>query len=184
MTAPNVRPPLEQAFAFNPAELDLNRRGQLSTAQTKKLDKYRKMRGCGRRAAAIVFGLMAAGIAAAALLLKAPGIDQARPYLLVVAGILAIIFLFSLISDFQAGRDLAQGNLSVAEGNVQTWAKEIKSNDGPVGTAYFMRIGRQKFQLETTQQMQVLQNNHSYRFYYVQNGRVPIILSVEPMETG
>jgi len=184
MSRSNMRQSLEQAFAFSLAELDLNRQGKLSQAQGKRLAEYQKMRGCGRRAAAVAFGVTALGMAALALLFDVPGIDQARPYLLLVAGVIALISLLSLVGDFLAGRDLAQGKLSVMEGKVQTWAKEIKASGSSLGTAYYIRIGRKKFQLETAQQMQALENNQTYRFYYVRNGRVPIIFSVEPMTSG
>ena len=177
----NGRQPLEQAFAFSPAELELNRSGRLSQAQGERLVQYQQTRGCGRRAAAVAFGLTALAMAAPALLLDVPGIDQARPYLLLVAGLIGLITLLSLVGDYLAGRDLAQGKLSVMEGKVQTWSKEIKASGSSLGTAYYLRISGKKFQLETDEQMQVLENNRTYRFYLVRNGRVPLIFSVEPI---
>ena len=49
---------LEEAFAFTAADLELNRQGKLSADQEARLESYREMRGCGRRAALIVFGLI------------------------------------------------------------------------------------------------------------------------------
>ena len=175
---------LQQAFAFTLQELEANRTAQLSPAQVARLEKYRQQRGCGRRMAAIAFGLTALAMAAAAFLLDAPGIEQARPYLLFVAGIVAVIFILSLVGDYLAGRDLAQSRITVAEGQVQTWSKEVKSPSSHLGTAYYFKIGRNKYQLESAQQMQALQNGRSYRFFFVKNGRVPIILSVEPLEAA
>lgn len=83
---------LEQAFEFSQAELEANRALQLSAAQKSKLAEYRPARGCGRRAAAIACGFTAVAMVALAFLLDAPGIDQARPFLLLVAGVLAALF--------------------------------------------------------------------------------------------
>jgi hypothetical protein len=173
---------LEQAFEFMPEELELNRVRQLSPAQEAKLVQYRRARGCGQRMALIVFGATSVGLLALPYVLNEPSMDQARPFLLGTAVIFFAIFILSMIGSYLSGRDLAQGRIDVIEGQVKTWSKNIKSQYGNLGTAYYLKIGRKKFQLETAQRMQALNNGRRYRFYVVPNGRVPIILSVESLD--
>ncbi|WP_420632047.1 hypothetical protein [Candidatus Leptofilum sp.] len=172
-------PKLNEAFSFNADALAKNRSGILTGVQVKRVQKYQQARGCGQRAAAIAFGLTAVAFLAAALFLDASGIENARPFLVGFAGGFGGLFLLALARDYLSGRDLAQGKISVMEGKVQTWSKEVKTPDRRLGTAFFFKIGRKTYQLETAQQMATLQQNQTYRFYFVKNGRVPIILSVE-----
>ncbi len=87
---------LQDAFNFSVKELELNRAGQLSSVQEKRLESHRAVRGCGRRAAFIGLG----GTALLAFLVplflaNEPGIEQARPYIWGVAGfILALVLIF------------------------------------------------------------------------------------------
>ncbi|WP_420644836.1 hypothetical protein [Candidatus Leptofilum sp.] len=172
-------PTLFEAFSFNADVLAKNRSGILTGAQVKRVQQYQQVRGCGQRAAAIALGVTAVAFFAIAMLLDAPGIETARPFLIGFSGGFGGLFLLALARDYLAGRDLAQGRISVMEGSVQTWSKEIKTPDRRLGTAYFFKIGRKTYQLETAQQMAALQENQPYRIYFVKNGRVPIILSVK-----
>ncbi len=174
---------LEDAFSFTAAELELNRSGKLSADQEARLEQFREMRGCGRRAAVIAFGLTAAGMFAVPLVLaNEPGMGQARPYIWGVAGfIVAIMLIFSLVELF-AGQKMAKGEISTMQGVVETWSKEIGARSSKVGTAYFMNVDFKKYQLTTEAQMEALEDDQSYRFYYIENGRVPIIFSVEQID--
>ncbi|MFT5193026.1 MAG: hypothetical protein ACI9EW_000168 [Cellvibrionaceae bacterium] len=174
---------LEQAFTFTAGELELNRSGQLSPVQEERLESYREVRGCGRRAALIAFGLTSLGIVILQLFLaNESGIDEARPYIWGVAGFFLVIALIFGIVDFFTGQNLTQGKVSVMEGVVETWSKEIGARSSKIGTAYFLRVDYKEFQLSTEPQMEALQDDHAYRFFYVENGRVPIIFSVEPLD--
>ena len=172
---------LEQAFEFTPDELALNRAGRLSPAQKAKLAQYRQMRGCGRRAALIAFSLTAVGLAVMPFLVEGPGMEQARPFIWGPAALFFVIALLALLLDYLSGRDLAQGRINVMEGQVKVWSKRVKSHYGNLGAAYYLKVGRKKYQLETANRMQALRDGGPYRFYFVSNGRVPIILSVEAL---
>ena len=174
---------LEQAFLFTAEELELNRSGKLSPDQEDRLEQYREVRGCGRPAALIFFSLTALAMFAFPwLLANEPGIDQARPYIWGVAGFFLVIVLIFGIVDLFTGQNLTKGKLSIMEGVVETWSKEIGARSSKVGTAYFLRVNFKEFQLSSEQQMEALHDDESYRFYYVENGRVPIIFSVEPLK--
>lgn len=175
---------LEQAFSFTSEELELNRSGILSTAQEDRLESYREVRGCGRRVALIAFGFTALAMFVLPLFLaNEPGMAEARLYIWGVAGFfLALVVIFGII-DFFTGQNLTHGKLSTMEGVVETWSKEISTQSSKIGDAYFLRVNNRQFQLATEQQMDALQDDKSYRFFYVENGRVPIIFSVEPIDT-
>ena len=171
---------LEDAFTFTAEELELNRSGQLSEAQEARLDGYREMRGCGRRAALIAFGLTALILFIVPFLLaNRPGMADARGYIWGVAVLFIVIVVIFAVMDSYTGQDLTQGKLSVMEGEVKTWSKEIGAKSSSVGTTYYLMVGLKQFQLSSEEQMNALHNEESYRFFYIENGRLPIIFSVE-----
>ena len=171
---------LEDAFTFTAEELELNRSGQLSEAQEVRLDGYREMRGCGRRAALIAFGLTALILFVVPFLLaNRPGMADARGYIWGVAVLFIVIVVIFAVMDSYTGQDLTQGKLSVMEGEVKTWSKEIGAKSSSVGTTYYLMVGLKQFQLSSEEQMNALHNEESYRFFYIENGRLPIIFSVE-----
>lgn len=174
---------LEQAFSFSAEELELNRSGEFSSVQEDRLKQFREVRGCGRKAALIAFSVSALALFIVPIIFaRESGMAQARPYIWSVAGFfLAIILIFGILDIF-AGQNLTQGKMSTVEGGVETWKQEIGAKSSKVGTTYFMRIGHKKFQLMTEEQMNALEDDKDYRFYYVENGRVPIILSVEELD--
>lgn len=179
----NKHKTLQEAFNFSADELELNRDDQLSPSQEKRLESHRSVRGCGRRAALIGLGATAVVFFLFPLLLaNEPGIEQARPYIWGVAGLfLALLLVFGVL-DYFAGQDLTQGKISVLEGAVYTKFEEIGTRRSKVGTAYYLTVGLKQYQLATEAQMEALNTGEIYRFFYVPNGRVPIILSVEPLE--
>lgn len=185
LRADNYPRMLEDAFSFTAEELALNRDGQLSAPQEDRLQQHREVRGCGRRAAAIGFGLTAFGlILVPVIFANEPGMEQARPTIWGVAAFVIFIALLFSFLDIFAGRNLTDGTLSTMEGAVETWSKEIGARSSKIGTAYYLRVGPKQFQLTTKAQFDALNDYETYRFYYVANGRVPIIMSVEPVDLG
>lgn len=174
---------LQEAFDFSVEELELNRAGDLSAAQQKRLESHLEVRGCGRRAALIAFGAIAAGMFVIPLLFSnESGISQARLFIWGVAGlILLLVIVFGLIEIF-SGRDMSSGSIKVMEGVVHTKAKDIGARGSRLGTAYMLTIANREFQLMTAEQMDSFTGGYPYRFYYIPNGRVPIIFAVEPLE--
>lgn len=67
-------------------------------------------------------------MATAAFLLDAPGIDQARPYILLVARIMVVIFILSLVGDYLAGRDLAQSRITKVPNLSADWPHPTSQN--------------------------------------------------------
>jgi len=179
----NKNKTLQEAFNFSAEELELNSAGQLSPSQEERLESHRSVRGCGRRAALIGFGTASAILFLLPFLFaNEPGIDQARPYIWGVAGLFLALVLGFGVLDFFAGQDLTQGKISVLEGAVYTKFEEIGTRKSIIGTAYYLTVGLKQYQLASEAQMEALNTGEIYRFFYVPNGRVPIILSVEPLD--
>lgn len=176
---------LEDAFVFTAEELELNRSGKLSEDQEARLEGYREMRGCGRRAALIAFGLTSLVMFVLPFLFaNRPGMVDARSYIWSVAGFFLVLIIIFAVVDSYTGQNLSQGKISMMEGEVKTWSKEIGAKSSSVGTTYFLMVGGKQFQLSSAEQMNALHNEESYRFFYVDNGRLPIILSVERVKNG
>ena len=171
---------LKEAFDFSAAELELNKGRELSDAQKARLESHLELRGCGRRAALITFALSAAIIFMIPLIFSGqPAIEQARPYIWWVAALFLLIVALSALVEYFSGRDMTTGKISVMEGTVHTDSKEIGTRNNKVGTAYYLMVDNRQFQLTTPQQTEALTGGADYRFYYIPNGRIPIILSVE-----
>ncbi len=169
---------LESAFDFTPDELRCNKSGVLSNRQRSRVQAYAAINRKGRKFAQIAFGLTAICFSLPPLFLQGPGFDQAFPFL---AGFSAAIWsLFGAVAGvtYLKSRDLAQGKINEIEGSVSLWQKEVQRHSVSLGTAYFIKLGGRTYQLESPEQAKALKTGQSYRFYFVPNGRVPIILSV------
>ena len=171
---------LQQAFDFSAEELELNRSGQLSAKQKARVQTILNTRKTGQRLALIGLGLPLGGMSGYLIFLASqPQNAIARPYLLGFAGVLLLTLLILLIRGILSRRKLANGTIKSIEGNVKTWSKNIGENGNRYGTAYYLKVGRRTFQLEVPAQIESLNQGRHYRFFYVPNGAVPIILSVE-----
>ncbi|QBY01892.1 hypothetical protein E2K80_15110 [Rhodophyticola sp. CCM32] len=171
----------QEAFGFTAEDLSENRAGRLSATQQTRLEAYRRIHGKGARAAVVVFGALALAFLAFSLFATQPGMDQARPVLLGFSGGIVLIFIGVWVNARLHGRALANGTISVLEGPVSVWSKEIRTPEHKLGTGYFYKIRRRTFQFEAPEQMAALVSGQAYRLYVIRNGRVPIILSVEPL---
>lgn len=177
---PHQNQTLEQAFDFSAEELELNRSGRLSEKQRQRVKDILVVRKMGQRFALIGLGLPIVGMIGYLIYLAEQSQNAAaRPYLLSVAGFLALMAVVFAIRGISARRTLTRGAIKSAEGKVKLWSKEIGRSGTALGTAYYLKVGRKKFQLESPTQFNGLKQKGSYRFFYVPNGPVPIILSVD-----
>ena len=179
MNDPNDR--LAGAFNFTADDVAANRQGYLTPAQKKVIAETRRARGCGARAVYIAMGASVAIIVVAFVLaggLRVPRSTGALTAFAVAISVFIGIFLAAMIYDRVRSRDLRTGKISVAEGPAQRRTKEYK-----FGTAFYVKIGRRRFQLPHPKQFDAFDEGTYYRIYYVKNPPVHIILSVETVES-
>lgn len=168
---------LENAFDFDASELLLNQNGRLSEKQIEFLSRYRRTsRFFGRLAFAVIIG----SIALIALLgLYQAGFDIKNNFYpaLAVGGVFAFGFLlflfFYLLGEIRS--DLKSGKISAVEGCVEQREKKLPRQ---LGTAYFVKIGKVKFQLENKAKYKTIRPNACYRIFYIKHPPTHIILSV------
>lgn len=176
-----------QAFDFTPADLQANRNGRLTPAQAKRLNRTRRIRGCGQRAAFLALGgtiLVFIGLIPFVAPLNSPGFQAAFPYLLFGIVLFAGIFLVAIIFGIIRSRDLQTGRISVAEGEASEFStQDIKSKSGRVmGTAYLVTVGYTRFRLATPAQFETFQPGCLYRVFYIKDPPVHLILSAETID--
>ena len=170
---------LKQVFDFSAEELELNQSGRLSSKQKERIKKVLIVRKMGQRFALIGLGLPIIGMIGYLIYLAEQSQNaDARPYLLGVVGFLLLMLIIFAIRGISSRRLLSKGTIKSAEGRVKLWARKIGERGATYGTAYYLKVGRKKFQLESPDQFGGLQQGGNYRFFYVPNGPVPIILSV------
>jgi hypothetical protein len=92
-------------------------------------------------------------------------------------GVLLIIWLiflfFYFLGDFRS--DLKSGKISAVEGFATLKQKKLPRG---LGTAFFVTIGKVKFQIDTKKQSEAIQTNIKYRFFYIKYPPTQIILSI------
>ncbi len=180
MNDPNDK--LAGAFGFTEDDLAANRQGYLTPAKKKVIAETRRARGCGARAAYIAMGASVAIIVAAFVLaggLRVPRSTGALTAFAVATSVFIGIFLAAIIYDRVRSHDLRTGKISVAEGPTQRRTKEYK-----FGTAFYVKIGRRRFQLAYREQFDAFNEGIYYRIYYVKNPPVHIITSIDTLENG
>jgi len=74
-----------------------------------------------------------------------------------------------ILSTRKRGFDLA------ANGAAKLWAKEV----GRLGTAYYVKIGRTRFQVPSAEHFGTFDDAARYRVYYIINPPAHIVLSAE-----
>ncbi len=172
---------LRQGFGFTEDELSLNKRGELSPNQLKQVKARRRLQGKAGRVAVLVFTMMATGFTIFAVMLDGSGSEQARPFLLGFAGFMWIVLGVVALLQHAGTKDLKAARVSVLEGPVRLRKKTVRTPETKLGTAFIVSVARTRFQLETPEQFDALQDGAAYRFHLVRNARVPLILSVECM---
>ena len=175
---------LERVYNFKVDELELNRFGQVSAAQRKRLDKHRKAQRWGQIIGPVVMALTISAMGAYLYWLlfieKPAGIDEATPYILIAFGLVTVLIVFSLLRGLAVRNHVVHGKISVMEGVGKTIVRRERGpNDFRHDVTYF-KVGRKKHLPETQEKLSVLIDGYQYRFFYVWNGSpMPIVLSVE-----
>ncbi|MFK7800887.1 MAG: hypothetical protein AB8G95_04590 [Anaerolineae bacterium] len=177
---------LERVYNFRVDELELNRFGQVSAAQRKRLDKHRKAQRWGQIIGPIVMALTISAMGAYLYWLlfieKPAGIDEAIPYILTAFGLVTVLIVFSLLRGLAVRNHVVHGKISVMEGVGKTIVRRERGpNEFHHDVTYF-KVGRKKHLPETQEKLSILIDGYQYRFFYVWNGSpMPIILSVEAL---
>lgn len=169
---------LSDIFQFDGDDLAQNRNGELTATQHKKLEAYRKTYRYGSILASIVMiGSIAvmAGIFIFNSDINSPTMQQALPFIAGTLGSVLLIFAFFVLLGRFRARHLRSGKISVVTGSIKRSSKTLQH----AGTAYYVTVGKTRFQVPTQAQYDAFQPDTSYRIYYVQYPPTHIILSVE-----
>lgn len=173
-----MRGDLEKAYEFEPVDLLFNQNGQLSERQIKLVDEYRRIKKFGGRLALGCFFLSI--LLVIFIPLYAIGLDDLRrqPEIAIIFGVVFFISTGLVGFSFLLGNirsDLKSGKISMVEGFAEKWDKKMP---GRLGTAYYVRIDKVKFHIETAARYKAFQSNTNYRVFYVRHN-AHIILSID-----
>ena len=169
---------LLQVFAASLDDLVANRRGSLTPRQQQILARHIAIGSWSSRLAILVFlGSLAFFLIGAPLLIKEESVpQQVLPALgATVVVVLGIVGVFVGIG-MRRLRTLRRANISVIEGPIRRTTKHIRHGRW---TAYYLWIGRMRFQLLSEQQYKVFVEGRSYRIYYILYPPTQLILSLE-----
>lgn len=172
---------LMRGFAFSQEELALNKAGQLSPRQMDQVKARLKYQGPAHRISLAIFGVMALGFTALPFVITGPGTQEAKPVLIGFAIFVWIALITIAVYQRRSLRDLMQNRVSTIEGPVRLRQKTVRTHHTAIGTAFVMKVGHAKYQLEAPEQYDALQDGASYRFHVVRNMRVPLVLAVEAL---
>lgn len=175
---------LERVYNFQVDELELNRFGQVSAAQRKRLDNHRKAQRWGQIFGPVVMTLtilvMGAYLYWLLVIEKPAGIDEAAPYILTAFGLVTALIGFSLRRGLAVRNHNVQGKVSSMEGVGKMIVRRVRGPNGFVRDVTYFKVGRKKHLPETDKKLSILIDGYQYRFFYVWNGTpMPIILSIE-----
>jgi hypothetical protein len=175
---------LEKAFDFEESDVLLNRTGHLSENQCERLSQYRRIR---RKGGKLAFGAMIlTSVFWCVMWLYGIGFkfDPAKQLELTFAlfAVLAVIWIIFLFFYGLGKRrsDLTTGKISAVEGFAELQQKKMPRS---LGTAYFLTIGAEKFQLETQARYKALEKSAKYRVFFIKDPPVHIILSIAALKT-
>ena len=168
---------LEKVFDFNKSDLLMNQDGRLSEKHFRMISQYRRMSGFFGRLALIITFLSIGGISFIAL--YNIGIDlQKNPEPVVAYAVffsvsMLIVGFFILLGKLRS--DLKSGKISTVEGFAEKKEKKIKYN---FPMAYYITIGKVRFQLDGREKYRAIEPNIHYRIFYIKHPPTHIILSV------
>jgi len=182
MAIPKRNQLLETGFGFTLEELELNRKGLLSEAQLKKVQRQHSIQRFSLMAGMVLFSLITVATIVSAIL---PFTDSSVPISvflswLPVVVVIGIVFMMS----YRQYKRLAKGEIQVIEGQVQM--DRVPSYD-PSGflhrlpPAFYIQNGWRKYHIAQGHQFKAMKGL-VYRFYIVPNGRMPVILSAEQVK--
>jgi hypothetical protein len=173
---------LAGAFGFTEDDLAANRQGYLTPSQKKIIAETRRARGCGARLAYIIMAASFAFLVIAFVLSGGLEVSLSRDALTayaVAASAFIGIFLAAMVYSRVRSRDLRSGKISVTEGPARRRTKEYK-----FGAAFYVKIGRHRFQFAYPDQFYAFEEGTRYRVYYVKNPPIDVILSAEALGTA
>jgi len=168
---------LASAFCFTEDDLAANRQGYLTPSQKKIIAETRRAR--------LAYIIMAASFAFFVIAFVLSGgleVSLSRDALTayaVAASVFIGIFLAAMVYSRIRSRDLRSGKISVTEGPAHRRTKEYK-----FGAAFYVKIGRHRFQFAYPEQFDAFDEGVRYRVYYVKNPPIDAVLSVETPETA
>lgn len=173
-----MREDLEKVFDFDPSDLIMNQNGRLSEKQIRLISVYQQMGKFFGRMAFVVM-LLSFGLIGFITFYNI-GIDLEKNPAPIAAfaavfSLGMLLFIFSMLLG-KLRPDLKSGKISTAEGFAEKNEKKMRRH---LGTAYFVKIGKVKFQVDEKTKYQAIQPNGYYRFFYIKNPPTQIILSVE-----
>jgi hypothetical protein len=168
---------LEKVFDFNESDLLMNQDGKLSEKQFRLISQYRRMNRIFGWLALIVMFISISGISFIALYITGVNLQNNPEVfiayaLLLSVGMLIVIF-FMLLGKLRS--DLKSGKISIVEGFAGKKEKKIRRN---FPRAYYMTVGRVRFQLDGREKYQSIEPNIHYRIFYIKHPPTHIILSV------
>lgn len=170
---------LTKAFGFDAEELELNRNGKISVHQRGMLDIYLRNFGCGTVAACVSF----TGTAAIFILLPFFAGETVSYDARLALGIVAVVIICVAAAFIGLGfyriSDLKKGRVTITMGTVVCSTKKLRHGRY---TAYYVKIGDVKIQLDTAAKYQAFENGKKYRCFYVKYPPVHIIMSAEQFE--
>lgn len=169
---------LEEVFDFDKADLLLNQSGNLSEKQIQLVSQHRRIRRFGGRISIICFFVSIVSVTAISLYII--GVQDLRKHP-EIALIFAAVFLicsglfifFYLLGNFRS--DLKSGKISIIEGTAEKAEKKMPRG---LGTAYYLKIGNVKFQLDEKAKYRAIQPNVGYHIFYIIHPPTHIILSI------
>lgn len=168
---------LEMVFDFDESDLLLNQDGRLSEKQLKLIEQTRRIGKIGGRFAFAAMFISIGGITAVGL--YNVGFDlknNPAPALIFIAFfcVVSLVFLFF----FWLGKvrsELKSGKISSVVGFARHKQKKLPRS---LGTAFYVTIGKVKFQVATKAQYEAIKPDVNYRFFYIKHPPTQIILSV------
>lgn len=169
---------LLQAFGCSIDDLVANRRGSLTPRQQQILARHIAIGSWSSRLAMLVFlGTIAFFLIGAPLLIGEESVpQQVLPALgATVVVVLGVVGAFVGIG-VRRLRNLRRANICMIEGPIRRTTKHIKHSRW---TAYYLWVGRMRFQLMSEQQYKVFVDGRSYRIYYILYPPTQLILSLE-----
>ncbi len=169
---------LMKAFGFDAEELELNSQGQISVRQRAMLDIYLRNFGCGTAAAVAAFAVTAAAFISIPFVIGETFSHDARLALWSVALLIVCVAAVFIGLGFYRIGDLKKGRVTMTTGNVVCSTKKFRHGRY---TAYYVKFGDVKIQLDTAAKYQAFENGKKYRCFYVKYPPVHIIMSAEPI---
>ncbi len=167
------------SFGFTQDDLLANRENKLTPRQQKLVTSYIKIAAVSTRLAVVAcVGTVLLYFGIGYAMRPENGFGQALPYLIFAAALFVGIFAFFIMLGFSKSRQLRERQISTITGTANRSTKKLNYGRW---TAYYVMIGNIKFQLQSQDQFDILQDNAQYRVFYIQYPPAHIILSLEPL---